>query len=342
MTDTNLTATTRELWERTAEKQINYKVVLVAALMDRHQVKYKGGTSYKVTTDFEDLESLVVEHGDNTPLPGGSKTVFRTAQWYPKGMECPVVIPASQMLSNKGEDTRIVPLEQSLVEKGQQALVQRLNRAIWRTGSASRDTDVNSNAEWQGVPDALTHDLQYGGLERTISTTTNTFWQGASLAGTFADYNTAITATIYNFRRDIDAVMAFCDDKKQLMAFTSNTIFRSLQSQVQGQVWYKPEGTMTRYGFTAMTIDDVEVVAEPWLTSSRNSAASTDVLKFAMLNLKYWRLMIDPERPLSNFTGFTHQAEIANGTDQYLGRAMTRGNLICIHPNANIYHSNMS
>ncbi len=335
----NLSVTTRTLWSRTLENEVYRKLPLMNRLIANHQYEFKSGTSYTQTVEYDTMVSLVQEYkGGVTPLDGGSKTIATSLEWFRKQAQLPVEIPWSDLAANrKGGDTQIIPLEMTLVNNAHKSMRMFFNDCMWRAGSSARDGDTIG---FQGLLDALTHDITYGGKTRA-TTATNKWLQSASLANSFTDQATAISPTLANFRACYDSMSMFIESKEQVLAVASNTIYRSLQAQVQayGAV---PPGQLAKFGFTSMMIDEIEVVAEPWFTSNQNSAASTQVKYFAMLNLPSWRLMLDPERGFGTFSGFFDQSKIRGGTDSVLGRIFLAGNLVCLHPNENIFLSNMS
>ena len=73
----NLTASTRELWDRTVFKQVFVRLILLHMLLERKQVM-NSGTAIKHTIDFEEMEDLFQEYGPNEPLDG-SLTSIRSA-----------------------------------------------------------------------------------------------------------------------------------------------------------------------------------------------------------------------------------------------------------------------
>ena len=333
----NLTAMTRELWEKTVYKQVLLKNILLHMLLERKQV-LKAGTAIKKTVDYAEMDSLIQEYGENDTLTSGKKTVAETAQWYPKYVQMPIEVSGKDWRTNAGGgDGQIISMPQYLVEKAQRALKIFMNTVIYRVGNGDRDADVEGV---QGLNDALTEDLQYGGLTRTAATTRK-WWQGASLTDVWTDQATAMTPSIANIRKMYDKVSMFAA-KSDVIVVTSNTQYRALQSQVDGRMNYTPEGPHAKYGFESFTVDGIEVFAEPWLTASTNSAHATTDNYFYMLHLKDWTFHVDAERGLGNMSEFKHQAEIQNGTDTYLARLMFRGNFVCTQPNASMFKSGVT
>ena len=337
----NLTATTREAWDRTTLHEVYMRTILIRKLIDLNQV-LPAGIAVKHTVDFAEMDDLAQEYGPEEPLDGGKKTVAETALWYPKDLQVPVEIRGKDWRNNsrgKG-DGRVIPLPQFLVEKGQRAMRLKLNSILYRTGSAARDASSDSNAGWQGVLDALTHSIKYGGLLRTDATT-RYWWQSASLGNVWTDQATEIAPNIANFRKCIDAVNHFQKDTTKMLAITSNEIYRNLQAEVDGRRQYRP-GPMAEHGFTSMMIDNVEVVAEEYFSNPSNSDRSTMAKYFFMLDLSSWRMHLDPERKMGTLTEFVWQGKQLGGKDLYLARVMLSGLISCLYPNRNLFLSNMT
>lgn len=334
----NITAFTRELWEKTVYEEIMLKHILITMLLERNQV-LTAGTAIKITVDFAELDSLVQEYSENEPLTSSKKTTAETAQWYPKFAQLPVEISGKDWRTNaNGGDGRIIPLVQNTVEKAQRGMRVFLNTVTYRAAAAARDADIPGI---QGLNDALTHDIQYGGLARTVGSDIRDWWQGASLGDIWTDQATAMPPSISNIRAMYDKVSMFAH-KADVIVITSDTQYRELQSQVDGRQSYKPEGMHAKLGFTSFEIDGIEVFSEPWLNTNLNSAKATTVKYMYMLHLKDWTFHVDAERGLGFMKDFKHQAEVQGGTDTYLARLMLRANFVCKQPNANMFKSNVT
>ncbi len=335
---TNLTATTREAWDKTVLREVWFKLILVNKLIERQQV-LKAGTKVKHTGQFAEMDSLFQEYSPNDPLTGGKKTVLKTVEWSPKNSQVPVEISGDDWHKNQGSgDGKVIPLPQFLVKTGQRAMRLGINSWLYRAGASARDSAAN--AGFQGILDALTHDITYGGLTRSAATT-NKWWQGASLGNVWTDQATQMTPTVANFRRCIDAVSHFGTAKKDLLAITSNERYRDFQAEVDGRRQYK-EGPSARHGFTSMYIDEVEIVAEEFFSNPENDDSSTHQKYLLLLDLTTWRLNLDPRRGIGAMTPFVWQGQMAGALDQYLARIPLRGVLTCLYPNQNIFLSNVT
>lgn len=339
---TNLTSTTRELWNRTAYKQAWMKMILFALIMERGQV-LPCSKEIKATLDYEEMDDLLQEYGPNEQLTGGTTTMLTTGTWYRKYANLPVEISGEDWDAASGargaQSGFVIPFKQWLVQKAHRAMKLGFTKILYRAGSATRDAAGVKGV--QGIQDAIVHDLKYGGLTRA-TTVTNKWFQGASLTQSFADSATATSPTVWNFRKCVDAINQHLEEgPKDAVCITSQDNFRHLQAELEGQAHYKPQGMHAKFGFTSFELDGIEVFSEPWLTNIRNTAR-TDMTKYMMfLNLRHWRLYLSPKRKLGRLTRFVFQAEQQNGLDQYLARILFGGNLVCTQPNANIFLSNV-
>ena len=203
--------------------------------------------------------------------------------------------------------------------------------------------------DFLGLADALKHDAAYGGKTRDIGTTTNTWLQSVSLNGLYTDQNSAITASIANFRKIRSACQQYAPGAKptDFLAICGSDIFQAFQSQVEARHMYISKGdtALANYGFNTVSIDGVELVEDPSLNLALNGGSSGDgdytPEWFFMLNKKDWELRFHPDRALS-LTDFVWQGEQTGGKDETLARIMAKGNLICWRPRASCWRNNMS
>lgn len=329
----NLTATTRAMWDRSVYDEVYMRLILFRMLAERRQVTFKAGTTYKATVKYQEIDSLAQEYGKNETMDGGSKTTMQTVEWYRKRIQLPLELDYDDDEANSsGGDGQIFDLKERLVRDGQRGLRLKMNEIMFRAGASARD--ASTSADWQGMGDALAHDITYGGLTRA-TTNTNKWWQGASYADSFADQATHYTPSVGFVRTCIDKVQKYVENPGDLIAICGNTNWRAIQSEVEASRTYK-EGPHAKFGFKSMDIDGVELFAEPYLEDD-----STRKKYFFLLHLPDWRLMLSPKRKLGYFTGFTWQGSFANGLDKYLGRVMISGNTICTQPNASLFAGNV-
>jgi len=337
----DLDEATRELWLRTVEAEVIQKDPLLNRLLARRQITWRGGTKIKRPVDTDEYtdihggSTIAQSYAPNEQLRGGSKDVLQTPEFNWKFFQIPVEYTAEERVKNHlAGDWQIVDLAEFRVAKAQRAARTHLKQMIYEAGSATSDSDIG----FQGLADALTHDLTYGTIPRS-GTTTNKWWQGASITGGYDDYNTARSPSIANFRKAKAACMLYSDAEGpgDLMVITSSTIFQALQSEAETMHIYSRDGSeMAKQGFNAMVLDGVEIVEEPYLEIS-----PTRRKYFFVLNLATWELRLFPERSFE-LTPFVWQGELANGYDKWLARILVAGNLVCWKPNANLFNSNWS
>jgi hypothetical protein len=304
---------------------------------ERRQRQFKKGTAYKATVQYAEMDSLFQEYTDNETLQGGEKVTDTTVQWYRKNAQLPLELKSMEDMENRdgGGDGQIFDIRQRLVINGQRGMRLAMSKLLYRAGDSNRDQPSSANAQFQGLKDALAFDVSYGGKTRANSTT-NSWWQSADITATAAwataTQTTAVACSIANFRRIIDRVQRYAttDSPDNLLFLCGNTNYRTLQSQVESQRIYKA-GPHAEFGFTSMTIDGVEIIADPYLDLG---GFSTNTF---MLHLPDWHLMLSPKRRLGYVTDLEWQGKYANGTDKLLGRVMLQGNIICTQPNASCY-----
>jgi len=339
MSSANMTAATRELWIPGVTKQVMYGMPLFAKLADRRRMPVKGGLSIKKTLDYAEVDDLAQEYaGSNTPLESGKKDFLTTAYFNWKKFQVPIEYDEDEESENRGGiDTAPVDLVREKVDKGTRAAKIKLQKMIYGAYSATSDSDTG----FQGIGDALhSSSTTYGNLAR--STTSNTWWMGASLDESWTDIATACSASIATFRDCHAKISLYADGPQDILVLCGSNIFQSLQGQVEasGANTNLGKTSLGKYGFTAIEIDGIEVVYDPFLDIDPDS--NTTSTWFIMLNVATWECRWFPGRDLRTVTPFEYQGKVVNGYDKYLARVLAKGNLVCWKPNANILKTNMS
>lgn len=344
MSADNFTNAVRELWLPGTVKQVWTAIPMYTALMMKKRVTVKGGKQITRAVDMAEMDGVAQEYGPNTPLSSAQVEFLERPHWHWKKFQIPIEYDEEEESEGRGgAATAPVDLVEEKTQKGLRAARLKLNQQMYNYPSSTSDDDLG----FQGIPDALEHDATYGGLARAIGTTTRTWWQGRSLAATYADRNTAAAASIENFRIVKAEVLQYGDGKPGgLLAVCGSLIFRKLQAQVEGSAVNTRFGqtSLGRYGFSTLTIDGIQVVEDtflntkPWGTSSGYDTRYW----FFMLTLDTWELRLFPGRDLSRVTPFEYQGKIINGYDKFLARVPVKGNLVCYRPNGNFWASNWS
>lgn len=332
--NSNIQATTRELFLRTIKSQVFMKMPLYARLLLAKKVSWEGGRYISAPVDMAEMDSLTQAYLPAERLTTGRKTMLDTPYFHWKYSQTPSVYDVEEELQNAGGvGTAPVKFVKFLTRKAHRAARLALYKQMYGIGTSG--TDADHDADFQSVRDALTHDATYGHLTRA-TTVTNKWWQGASIGETYADQGDTFTASINTFRRARSAIGVYVEQPADLLCVVGSTIFLNLQSEVEARHIYNRDGSvLAKYGFNTLMLDGVEVVEDPWL---RNSLQTNAHKWFFIFNINDWELRIHPRRSFK-FTGYTWQGDKADGYDEWLARIMLAGNLVCWKPNGSIYLS---
>lgn len=329
----NLAATTREMWDATLEDEVLLALPLVAMMIEHQTLEVKG-TKLKKTVIMDTSESLAQSYEATEPMTGGEKTILGTAEWNYKKFQLPVIYDCDTEIENQNASSVEAPIDEveATVEAAQQGARSYLNTLLYGAAADS------GKKFFQGLRSALTHDATYGGLARA-TTVTRQWWQSGSLADTYTDQATAVSASIANVRKAATIAGRHAKSNQRFYAFVGETLFAKLKSQVEARMQYSVEGSnLAKYGFKTFIIDNsIEVVQDSYLTIT---GATTDAY-FFLLDPTSWRLRISPKRNF-RLTPFKWQGEQVNGLDRYLARILVAGNFVCYAPNKNVFLSNMS
>jgi len=341
--DANIQATTRDLFVRSIKAQAIMQMPLLARLWMAKRVSWEGGTVIRRPVDKDDMQSLFQSYSANEPLSSGSKTLLDDPYFTWKLGNLPVQYNVETYLQNSGGDaTKPIDLVKFLAKKAVEGLKIGLYRMVY--GIDSTGTDYDGKKEFNSVVDALTHDRTYGHISRA-TTVTNSWWQGASIAGTYDDNATSYAPSIANFRKAVTACTRRGLTKPGgMLACCGESIFQELQSQVEARHIYNRDGSLlAKYGFNTMMIDGVEVVQDPFLgvEGPTTTGWTYPDKKFFIFSVDDWELRIHPQRNVK-LTPFVWQGDRSGGADEWLARVLIAGNLVCWRPKGSIYLSNMA
>ncbi len=330
---TNLAATTREMWIRTFKHQALMRIPILNSLLKRRKITVVAGTEIKLIVGKADLESLAQEYIINDPLTAATKELYANPEFKWKYMQLPIEIDGDEETENKPKgDHKIIDLAKNMTQQGQEGMKLKLRTVMFHANSGTSDSDKG----FQGFQDALVFDGDYGTLGRT-TTTENSWWQGASWGGAFADQGTARSMNIETIRQTIRASGKYADRMlSDIKIVVAPTNFIKLQSEMETRMLYKTDGELAKQGFQAMTLDGVEIVADYYLDND-----STLAKYLFLIHLPDWELRLHPSRNF-RLTDPVWQGQITNGYDKYLSRILVKGNLFCRQPNASMFLSNVS
>lgn len=334
----NLTTTTREAFEKSLISQVFQKQVILAIMTEHDRIKVSG-TGLKMISQKSTGESLAQDYSGNDPMTSGSIDRFDNPTFGWKKWQLPVEYNSDDDLENEGTEAQVSPV--NLVETLVKCAQDDAKRHVAKLMYTDNTTTSDSGKKCQSLIDALSMStLTYGAIVR--STTANTHWNGASLAGTWADQATAITPSISNLRSMLYKVKANAEnDSDKLYVVCGTSIFSQLRTQLEVKLAYTTEGSALRrakYGLDTMMFDGAEIVRDSYLDVM--TPGTTDKYLF-ILNPSTWRYAMHPKRAMK-FTGFTWQGDQANGLDKYMGRILWKGNLMCANPNQNMFRSNVA
>lgn len=339
MADFNIA--TRVAWDRSFVNQVALALPMFAMLWEHQRIKFKGGKSIKIRLQKGTTEALTQAYLMNEPMQGGRINVLEEAEWFVKYCQHPVQYDARDIVENAG-GRLTAPLNtvKLAVDTSQDGFRRYMQSKFYATASTTPQTDRDFNSVLQ----ALTHDKEYGGITRTIGSTTNTWFQGASPAGTYTDQGTAASPSLANISKWATICRRYLPQgldgrrrqRNPLYMFCPEGIYQDIQSQVEArQGLLKPSLMQQKYGFNAMNVYGVEIVEESWLTLNSGTT------KIVLMNPATWQLRIAPSRAF-RLTNFVWQGEQAGGIDAYLARILLAGNLTCRMPRANMYLSNVA
>lgn len=339
----NLAVATQSKIIRSVKQQVFMKMPLLARLLMANRLTWDGGTSIKHPVDYDEIDDLAQTYVPNDALTTGRDT-FLDRPWFElRYVQIPIVYDIEEKLMNMsgGSDTQILNFGSYLAKKAMRAMRIKLYKMMYGIGTgtaalASNDAKT-TNPAFQSVLQALTHDLDYGHLGRT-TTTENQWWQGASIAESYADDATDYGWSVNTFRRAVQAISIYADTPGDLLAVVGDVGHLALKSEVEGRHVYTNPGPLAKYGFNSFMLDGVEIVDDPWL---RNTKLANSQKYMYIFNVKDWQLWLHPQRSFRT-TPYVHQAMVANGYDQWLARIFLAGNLVCWKPNGSIGLFNLS
>ena len=342
----DLSEATQEYIDQRLHSQITQKLPIPLKMLMVGSVVKKSALAYKVRLDTAEITPLMQTFDMNDGLDGGKMDTLDSAVFTLRHTQLPIELSLDEELGSEKGDASTV-LENLAKLRGEKAL-RGARLGLWRmimggaldsTAALASSDKRATNKAFQSVVQALTHDLQYGHITRTISTSTNTFWQGGSISGAYNDIATARVASISTVRSMVDAVDALWDSGSDGALFVGPPLFRALQSQVEAGIHsHSRPGEMVKYGHESFMIGDTEVVKDRFMTNAYRTGADTMAI---LLNAKNARLWFHPENYF-RVTPFADQAAIEGGLPKKLARCYVSGNFFLTVPGSSVYNTNWS
>ncbi len=207
MSTADLTKATRELFDRTLVNQVMYRTPIIERLQRNNQITFDGGLDLRKLVDTETIEDIVQEYTVNEALTDQKKTTLEKPVFKWKYSQMPLRYDVDELTENiltSDSEIQLLDLAAHLVRTGQRDMRRFLETVIFNKATDTPATD--SGKSFQSLVSALNHDTAYGGITRTLSTSTNDWWQGAistdlTINTTTSDQDTATNLTIANTRK---------------------------------------------------------------------------------------------------------------------------------------------
>ncbi len=350
---------TRDLHDKSWLSEYMRKNPITAMLLARKNLRFTGGKKYTKSVDTDSHESLVQDYNVNDILTHGVKDTTTEAKFEKKKFQCPIQIDVDEELENSRQTpdgTQKQNLAKFRVRKANEAVRFHLRDKIYR-GSADDSiakAATDSNKYWQGLAAALTVDSTYGTITRTYSAGTKAdtgfFWQPMGGTVTSSVQETALVIGIHVLRTLLEPLDDLESDNLDLVSICGGVLWLSLQAEaeVRAMPYTIEKQRITKQGFTEMVLDNRRIIKDPFLKAANNTimgetSASARALerRYYTINLRDWDMFIDPKRNFK-MTDFFDQSKIAGGTDFQLARIKAAGNLVCWHPQAQLYRENVT
>jgi len=343
---------TRDMHDKSLEVEYMQKTPVLNLIMERKNLKFKGGKLYYKELDTDTTEDLAQDYTVNEPLTHGTKDTTKRAYFERKTFQVPVQIDLDEELQNAldtEDGTQLHKLAEFKVRKTNEAGRLHL-RKLFYAGTNAAFIGSDNNKYMQGLNSALTVDRTYGTLTRSKSAGTNDWWQQADNRYTTTTQGT----TEYNISIDwlqsvVDPLTDLENNSGELVVIVGNTLWLALQSEAQARsmpVKVDPNGKY-KFGIQEMIIGNMRIMKDPFLQSKYNTSmgettGSAHALerRVYVLNTKDWEFMVHPKRNFE-MTAFFDQKQIAGGADFKMARLLFAGNLICWHPNRSMYLANV-
>lgn len=348
----DLSNLTRDYHDKTWETEYMKKNPILALILERKNMKFSGGARYYKTLDTGTHEDLAQDYEVNEVLTHGVKDTTQTAYFRKKKMQFPVQIDVDEEMDNARQTkdgTQLHNLAKYRVKKANEGMRIHLRKRLYMAmsqGTASSDT----NKYMQGLCNALEVDATYGTITRTYSAGTSAdtgfYFQPMGGVITSAVQYTSVAISISQMRTWFEPLEDLESDNTDLVTILGGTLWLSLQAEAEARSMpYKIEGNRTaRQGFKEMILDGRRIIKDPFLKTANNTAmgettAAAQALEGRVygLNLKDWDFYIHPDSAFK-MTEFFDQKKIAGGSDFDLARILFKGNLVCWHPNSQLYY----
>lgn len=347
----NITSTTREMFVRSVAETVFPAHPVFMKLKNRVNTQV-AGPNISRPVQINTMTALMQRYAIGDPLRAGSVTLMTKASFYWKRWTIPVMYNDDDRIAHAGgSETNLVDFAKFLVETAHNSAIDGMVRDFWGMSTdpssvtcPSVETDDNGKA-FQSVRQALSHTATYGTLTRAVGTATTLPWMGASIAEAFyaaskyADQATAYPCTVANLQRAATACMKYNPrgKKSKLLTLLGPKNYQDLRNEIGAGRIDTSNSELAKFGFDAFMVHGIgEVCEDPYLSETFTTGASKWM---AMIYPDDWELRFDPTRYMK-MTPFVELSAQVNGSDAYLARIKSLGNLVCWFPRHSLYLSN--
>lgn len=350
---------TRDLHGKTFLVEYMKKNPVTAMLLERKNLRFAGGTKYYQSVDTDTHEDLAQDYTVNETLTHGVKDTTEEVKFRKKKFQVPVQIDVDEEMENANQTkdgTQLHNMAKFRVRKGNEACRIHMRKLIYASENYA-NTPTDSNKYMQGLNSALLvqdSTVTYGEVTRTYVAGTSAdtgFWfqpMGGTVSQTVQETATAIG--VNQLRTWQEPLEDLESDNTDLVSICGGALWLSLQAEAEARSMpYKIlDNRVARQGFTEMILDERRIIKDPFLKAANNTtmgettgSAHALELRYYAINLKDWDFFIHPNRNF-RMTDFFDQKKIAGGTDMELARILFAGNLVCWHPNSQLYYANVT
>jgi len=350
---------TRDMHDASWEVEYIKKNPMLALMLERKSLQFRGGNKYYREVDTGTHESLAQAYQQNDTLTHGVVNSTSQVKFIRKKIQFPVQIDEDEELENAqqtSDGTQLHNMAKFRVRKAQEGLRMYLRIMMYRrTGHAQAATD--SNKYMQGLNNALDIDHTYGEVTRTTGSDVANWWQSeGNLSDATAQSVTAQVISIAWLRSKLVPLESLETDNQDLITLVGPTLQLALIEEAEARgTPYKimpdrlnTRGGKTTQGFHELVLDGRRIVSDPYLATAYNTAegltsAAAGALERRLhcLNLKDWDFFIHPKRNFK-MSAFFDQSLLAGGSDFSLARIKFAGNLVCWHPNRQLMYENVT
>jgi len=335
---------TRDMHDASMEVEYMQKTPVLKLILEKKDVKFNGGKYYYKEVDTDTIEDIAQDYSANDKLEHGTLDTTEQIKFGRKHFTVPIQLDLDEELQNAmdNEDgTQLQNLAKHKVKKAQEAGRLHLRKLIY---GAATDTDK----QIQGLNSALIVDSTYGFKTRTTASDIANWWQPADNR-----YTTGTQAAEYSISIDwlqgvIDPLIDLETGKGDFAIIVGNTLWLAIKSEAQARSMpVEIIDAKVNFGIEEMIIDNMRIVKDPFLQTKYNASmgmttgvAGDLARRLYALNLNDWEFLVHPKR---NFylTPWFDQKNIAGGADFELARLLVAGNIVCWHPNRQLYLSNV-